>query len=383
LLLSPLAFFVFLLSVRYQKEEWVRSVLIFSILWLVGSWFWQIRGDLSVLNLMTGYHADGVWQFPFVGWILRVAYAAFYGASRDTYLALFEIVITLVIVNFAVFGLAKDYYEDVLDHAGKMEEARSLKRSGNRPQLVDVFTKLRKGKKVVVQGTYAESKAFLFKQIVNYRSTGINEYIGFLAPLALMVGLSIGYLVSMKGSEPSGWLFTFNGVIAYILLLTSTTSPISSELTLPYIYVLPGTFYKKILALNALPVLRFAVNVLLLNLSYTLMAKGDAKVWLTAVLLSLIIVSVYFELGNSVILGNVLIPSSLDRKIFYPLLIFVQVVVIVIPAGLIGGGLYWIFQSVVALELGIILANVGVGLLLLGFSDKLFVYIEMKEFSDS
>lgn len=383
LLLSPLAFLVFLLSVRYQKAKWVVSVLTCSLAWLVGSWIWQVRGDLSILNLITGYLAGGVWQFPVLGWILRVAYAAFYGASLDTYLALTGIVVTLGIVNFAVFGLAKDYYEDVLDHAAKIEEARSLKRSGRRPQLADTFAKLRSKKMVAVQGTYAESKAFLFKQIVNYRSTGFNEYLGILAPLAILAGVSGGYLVSQRGSDPSGLLFTFNGAIAYILLLTSTTSPVNSELALPYIYVLPGTFYKKILALNALPMVRFFINVLLLNLSYTLMAKGDAKVWITAVALSLIMVTTYFELGNSLILGNVLLPSSLDRKLFFPVLIFMQILIIVIPAGLIGGSLYLIFKSALAFELGVILANVGMGLLLLGFSDKLFAYIEMQEFSDS
>jgi len=383
LLLSPLAFLVFLLSVRYQKGGWAISILTGSVVWLVGSWLWQVRGDLSFLHIMTGYQAGGVWQFPVVGWILQVAYAAFYGASLNTYIALFAIFITLGIVNFAVYGLAKDYYEDVLDHAAKMDEARSLKSSGRRPQLSEAFVKLRRGKQIVVQGAYAESKAFLFKQIVNYRSTGFNEYLGFLAPLALLAGISIGFMTSQKGNDPTGGLFTFNGVIAYMLLLTNTAGPVSAELALPYLYVLPGTFYKKILALNALPMVRFAINVLLLNLSYTVMAKGDMKVWITAVALSLIVVSTYFELGSSVILGNVLIPSSLDRKIFYPLLLFVQVLIIAIPAGLIAGGFYWIFGSEIAVELGIILANIGIGSLLLGFSDKLFAHIEMTEYSDS
>ena len=383
LLLSPLAFLVFLLSVRYQKGRWTVGILTCSVVWLVGSWLWQVRGDLSFLHLMTGYQAGGVWQFPVVGWILQVAYAAFYGASRYTYIALLGIILTLGFVNFVVYGLAKDYYEDVLDYAAKIEEARSLKRSGRRPQLSDAFAKLGGEKKIAVQGSYAESKAFLFKQIVNYRSTGFNEYFGYLAPLALLAGVVIGFMASGRGNDPSGLMFTFNGVIAYMLLLTSTASPVSAELALPYIYVLPGTFYKKILALNALPMVRFAINVLLLNLSYTFMVKGEMKLWITAVAISLIVVSTYFELGNSLILGNVLLPSSLDRKIFYPLLIFVQVLVIAIPAGLIGGIFYWIFKSSIAFELGVILANVGIGLLLLGFSDKLFAYIEMQEFSDS
>ncbi|MHB8124571.1 MAG: putative ABC exporter domain-containing protein [Desulfitobacteriaceae bacterium] len=383
LILSPLAFLVFLLSVRYQKEGWVRSVLVCSILWLVGSWLWQVRGSSSVQDLLIGYQAVGIWQFPVVGWILRLAYAGFNGASSDTYWGLLGIVLTLGLVNVAVYWLAKDYYEDVLGHAEKMFEARKRAKSG-RPQFSEVFAKFSRKNKVAVKGTYAGSRAFLFKQIVNYRSTGFNEYLGMLAPLALVAGLVIGLLISSKSMmDPSSGLFTINGIIVYMLILTSSASPISAELALPYIYVLPGTFYKKVLALNVLPVLRFAINIFLINLSYTLMAKGDEKVWVMAVIISLMVITIYFELGNSLIVGNVLLPSALDRKIFYPLMLMIQILVIVIPAGVIGGGLYLIFRSELALELGIIVANVGVGFLLLRFSGKLFSYIEMREFSDS
>jgi len=382
-IISPLAFLVFLLSVRYQRQGRVQSVLIGSVVWLVGSWLWQVRGSNSVLDLLTGYQAVGIWQFPVVGWILRLAYAGFNGANSATYWGLLGMVLTLIFVNVAVYRLAKDYYEDVLGHAEKMDKARKQARNG-RPQFSEAFAKLSRKNKVAVQGTYLESKAFLFKQIVSYRSTGFNEYIGRLALVALAAGLIVGFLVSQKGiMGPSMGLFTINGGIAYILILSSSASPVSAELALPYIYVLPGTFYKKVLALNALPVLRFALNIFLMNLTYTLMAKGDMKLWVTAVTISLIMITLHFAMSNSVIIGNVLLPSALDRKIFYPLMLMIQILVIVIPAGLIGGGLYLIFRSELALELGIIVANVGVGFLLLGFSEKLFSYIEMREYSDS
>jgi len=292
------------------------------------------------------------------------------------------LVLTLSLVTVAVYWLARDYYEDVLGRAEKMSAARKRKMSG-RPRVFELFAKSGGAKTVTVKGMYAGSRAFLFRQIVNYRSTGFNEYLGKLAPLALAAGLLIGFFISFKSMmDPSSGLFMINGIIAYILILTTSTSSISVELALPYIYVLPGTFSKKVLALNTLPVLRFAVNIFLLNLSYALMVKGDGKIWATSVIISLIMITVYFELLNSIILGNVLLPSSLDRKIFYPLLLFIQFLVIAIPAGIIGGCLYLSFRSELALGLGIIAANVGVGFLLLGFSGKMFSYIEMREFDD-
>lgn len=382
LLLSPLAFFVFLLSVRYQKETWMRTILTGAVLWLAGSWLWQVKGGSNFLDLLTGYQAAGIWHFPVIGWILRLAYAGFYGAGSDTYRGLLWLVLTLILVMIAVYWLAKDYYEDVLGRAEKMSAARKRKMSG-RPRVSELFAKSGGAKTVTVKGTYAGSRAFLFKQIVNYRSTGFNEYLGKLAPLALAAGLLTGFFISFKSMmDPSSGLYIINGMIAYILILTTSTSSISAELALPYIYVLPGTFLKKVVALNTLPILRFAVNIFLLNLSYTLMAKGDGKIWATSLIISLIMITIYFELLNSVIVGNVLLPSSLDRKVFYPLLLLIQFLVIAVPAGIIGGGLYLAFRSVLALALGIIVANVGVGFLLLAFSGKMFSYIEMREFDD-
>ncbi|HZK56138.1 MAG TPA: putative ABC exporter domain-containing protein [Desulfosporosinus sp.] len=383
LIISPLAFLVFLLSVRRQRQGSVRSVLIGLVVWLVGSWLWQVRGSNSVVDLLTGYQAAGIWQFPVVGWILRLADAGFSGASDETYGCLLGIALTLVFVNVTVYRLAKDYYEDVLGHSEKMDAAKKQARSG-RPQLSQAFAKLGGKNKVSVQGTYPESKAFLFKQIVSYRSTGFNEYLGWLTPLALAAGLVVGFLVSQKGiMDPAMGLFAMNGGIVYILILTSSVTPVNAELGLPYIYVLPGTFQKKVLALNALPVLRFSLNMFLLNLSYTFLANSGMQGWGTAVTISLMMITLHFALSNSVIIGNVLLPSALDRKIFYPLMIMIQMLVIIIPAGLIGGGMYLIFRSQLALELGIIVANVGVGFLLLRFSEKLFSYIEMREYSDS
>lgn len=232
LIISPLAFLVFLLSVRYQRRGRVLSVLIASVVWLVGSWLWQVRGSNSLLDLVTGYQAVAIWEFPVVGWILRLAYAGFNGANIATYWGLLGMVVTLVFVNVAVYRLAKDYYEDVLGHAEKVDEARKRARSG-RPQFSEAFAKYGKKNKVAVQGTYIESKAFLFKQIVSYRSTGFNEYLGWLTPLALAAGLVFGFLVSQKGiMNPSSGLFMINGALVYILILTSSNSPVSAELAI-------------------------------------------------------------------------------------------------------------------------------------------------------
>ncbi len=104
--------------------------------------------------------------------------------------------------------------------------------------------------------------------------------------------------------------------------------------------------------------------------------------WSTAVLISLIMISIYIVQGNMVALSYVLLPSSLDRKLFYPLLIFVQLLLVLIPAALAGGVIFLLSHNQVFAGLGIIGANIGVAALLLFLSEKIVYYIEMREFSN-
>jgi hypothetical protein len=49
-----------------------------------------------------------------------------------------------------------------------------------------------------------------------------------------------------------GLLYAQNGIIAYLLFFRNFSGPLSEELALPYIYTLPGTFFRKTLAVNTL-----------------------------------------------------------------------------------------------------------------------------------
>ncbi|KLU61825.1 hypothetical protein CEB3_c17430 [Peptococcaceae bacterium CEB3] len=389
LLISPLSFLIFLLSVRYRKVAFVRAVLAVSAAWLVGSWLWQAGQSPTIQGLLTGYLAPGFWNFPVIGWVLQLAHAAFWGAGSSTGVVLVWALVFLAGVNFLVYRLAKDYYEDVLDYAALVEDRRERKRKGTLN--LEGLTKLQRHKKVVVKGYYVESKAFLFKEIVHYRRTGFNEYLGYATVLAVLAGLAVGAFALKTGMGVWPGFFMMNGIVVYLQLLRGAQGPLGAELSLPYFYTLPGTFLRKTLAVNLLPTLRFTLNVLLLNLSYALLVglshvsgpggpPPGIQPWLTGVFFALVVASVYFEQGNTIVLGHVLLPSDLDRKIFYPLFIFVQILVVLIPAGLVGGVFWLVTRSTVLAVVGIIGANLGMGILLLFLSGRIFGYVEMREF---
>jgi hypothetical protein len=383
--ISPLSFLVFLLSVRYQKVILVRSLIIGAIIWLSGNWLWQVGKDFTPLSLLSGFLAPGVWHFPVIGWVVQLTYAAFFGANPATYIALGLLLLTIVIINLLVYRSASDYYEDVIDYAAKVENIREKKRSGsfNKFELVSPsrVTRVNK-KKVVIRGNYPASRAFLFKQLVHYRRSSLNEYVGYLTPIAVIAGVAAGWVFANKtGMDILEGFLIINGVIVYLLMFRGIQSPVGLELSFPYIYTLPGTFLGKIAAINLLPTLRFAVNILLVNLSYAFMFGGATAPW-TAVFISLIVVCIYIEQSNIMVLSYLLLPSSLDRKLFYPLAVFIQLLSVLIPSAL-GGGLLFLFShSVLLAGLGIMLANIGVGVLFLVLSEKIVCHIEMREFSN-
>ncbi|KJS18413.1 MAG: hypothetical protein VR69_00900 [Peptococcaceae bacterium BRH_c4b] len=396
LLLTPFSFLIFLVSVRYQKERWVRAVLLFSVIWLIFNWLKYAQGDIFTLNVLSGYKAPEIINFPLFGWILQLARAAFFGAAPVTYTAIFLVALTALAANLLVFALARDYYEDVIEQSERLETIRAAKRSGKLQEIfipllsnsdkTGLWTRFLGRKRVTVERRFPGSWAFMFNQVVKYRRTGINEYVGYLAPLSIITGLVIGFIALRNGhSAEHALLYAQNGIIAYLLFLRSFSGPVSEELALPYIYTLPGTFFQKTLAVNALPTLRFGLNVFLLNMSYAMIIHlhtKNAGIFIPALLLSLLITSFYLEQSNIIALAHVLLPSSMDRKLFYPLLLFVELLLVGIPALIAGGLAAWLTHSEWFTAIAVFIANTAMGIVLLLFSDKIFSYLEMREFSE-
>ena len=341
--------------------------------------------------------APGILNFPLFGWILQLARAAFFGAAPVTYMAFFLVALTAMAANLLVFSLARDYYEDVIEFAERMETIRVSKRGGKMQGIftpilsnsdkTGLWTRFLYRKRVRVERRFLGSWAFMFNQVVKYRRTGINEYVGYLAPLAVITGLVTGFIALHNGQAGDhGLLYAQNGIIAYFLLfMCSFSGPLSEELALPYIYTLPGTFFRKALAVNTLPILRFGLNVFLLNLSYAMIVHfhtNDAGIFMSAVLLSLLVTSLYLEQSNIIALAHVLLPSSIDRKFFYPLMLMVEILLVGIPALIAGGLAAWLTHSEWFAGIAVLAANTAMGMVLLFFSDKLFPCLEMREFSE-
>ncbi|WP_425804111.1 putative ABC exporter domain-containing protein [Desulfitobacterium sp. Sab5] len=395
LIVTPLSFLVFLFSVRYGQRVWVSLMLFVSALWMAGSWLWVVRKHLFSLGVLLGYRAGGVSNFPILGWIIQLASAAFFGITFWTWLALCGIILTLFLVNIALFKLAEDYYEDVEGYTETMANIREAKRKGKVQGLYwgrtaeNSESKLRWRRfirrNVIVQGNYPEGWAFLYKQMVKYSRTSITPYFGFVTFLSGLAGILYGLIALHKGTESVFFLlYGMNGVIAYLMFFRTFAGPTSEELSLPYIYTLPGTFLKKGLAINILPTLRFILNILLLNLSYLLIVQriySSASLWFGALFSLLLVTSFYFAQSNTLILGYVILPSSLERKLFYPLLIFSEVLLIGVPAFVIAGIVGLLTKNIWATGTAVIVSNIGVGFLILLLSDTIFSHLEMREYN--
>lgn len=393
LLLTPVSFLIFLVSARYHKERWIRGILLFSVAWLLFCWLNYAQWDIFSLNVLLGYQAPGILNFPLFGWILQFARAAFFGAAPFTYTAIFLVALTALVANLLIFALARDYYEDVIELAERLDTLRAAKRDGKMQGVFipihfssakTVWTRFLDRKRVTVERRFPGSWAFMFNQVVKYRRTGINEYVGYLAPLLVITGFVVGFISLHNGqSGDHNLLYAQNGILAYLLFMRNFSGPLSEELALPYIYTLPGTFFQKALAVNTLPTLRLGLNVFSLNLSYAMIVyvhTKDAGIFIPAVLLSLLLTSFYLEQSNIIALAHVLLPSSIDRKLFYPLMLFVELLLVGIPALIAGGLAAWLTQSELFTEIAVLAANMAMGILLLIFSNIIFRYLEMREF---
>jgi hypothetical protein len=63
-------------------------------------------------------------------------------------------------------------------------------------------------------------------------------------------------------------------------------------------------------------------------------------------------------------------------------MLFVEILLVGIPALIAGGLAVWLTHSEWFAEIAVFAVNTAVGMVLLLFSDKIFPYLEMREFSE-
>jgi len=204
--------------------------------------------------------------------------------------------------------------------------------------------------------------------------TDLHRYFGFLTIAALAIGLMVGF---MAGKFPAGVipLYVANGIAAYMIFIFSAWQNRFTEWGKPYIYLMPGSPFRKIIAVNLHDIIRMTINALVLNIALSVWIKAELITMATMVLF---VISFYIFNLLSGFITRALFPDAIDQKALFPLFMMLQIILLLLPGLAAGGIMAFIFRTPLAFFQGIVLLNAVIIIILLALSSKIYNYLEWR-----
>ncbi|MTI65788.1 MAG: hypothetical protein FH753_04220 [Firmicutes bacterium] len=370
LLIEPLKFLMFTLITKYKIESFL-SKMIYSLLGLIIVYiiYHLVKAEDLLKGIIKAMNAYYINYIPIIGWAKSAFMTAIYGYSSWSLIALILQFTLLALLVFISYNTANDYYEDVLSATNKRELRKKRKKGLKKRKNFFLFTK--KGK-VNVKSKRKGPWAFMWRAKVYYKRTDIHPYFSILTIFSLIVGLTVGYFTrNTEGIIP---MYIANGVIAYIMFLMSSVYVSNHELTKPYIYLIPGTYIEKIIAMNLVDIIRMTVNAFMLNIALGLTIKASL---VTIISLGLFLTSFYILTVFANFLVRIIFPNTIDHKTLFPLFFMLQILLMLIPGAIIGG-IVATLTNALGFFIGVTVTNFIIVAILILLSSNIFERLEWK-----
>lgn len=345
LTLTPIGFLVYSISMKFNAKEKIKYFLNGLVAVIIGFGMYFMYKEKSIFGLFD-YFNSNTWNYvPIVGPSKQLILSYFTGVTQyNIEFTVIQIVAIAVITLISVY-FATDYYEEAINYAEKMILIKNKTKRGN--YYVEYTEKQLIKKKKNINVTFAPKGPWAYiwlKMTENKREMG-SIYFNYYNLAILVVSIAFGHF--LPKNDPT-IIFALAFVYAYIGWLTSFISAISGELSKMYIYIIPGEGIEKLIAVNAVPILKSFITALLLIIPASILIKCGILNALTAILFIL----GFTTLANfSSLFLNTLLPSKSDLKAVLPLFKLFAFVIILVPVG------------AVSIPLGIVTKNMMIGVL--------------------
>jgi len=373
LVIAPLNFLLFSLGSKYgiqtKLQQGITVLAAGFGLYLAGTAI--AAGDVW-LGLLRGLNAPFFTYLPVVGWSKAMFMTAITGYQPFSSLALLLQAVFLAVCISLAYYAADDYYEDV-QKATEKRNLRKKRKEGSEKTRHSSFQLIR-GKRVNVGKAGTGPWAMFWRSRVEYSRTDLHPYGGIWTLLFFLVGTVAG-LAGAKYAAGLLPLYLANGITAYMLFVFAAANAGQHELTKPYIYLIPGTNWLKIVSSNLTEIIRMGANILALNIPLGILLRVSPGI--TALMAGFVLSFYVLNLLANYLI-RILFPNALDQKALFPLFLMLQILLLVLPGLIVGGIAAAIFRNPLLIFVGIAAVNlVMIGLLLL-LSDALFARLEWR-----
>ncbi|MTI46360.1 MAG: hypothetical protein FH761_00855 [Firmicutes bacterium] len=372
IVIEPLRFLIFSIGTKYRIQSVIQNI----IYGFIGAFIIFILGNMLyygniIDGVLKGLNSPIINFLPLIGWSKIIFMVPIAGFNTYTIIAMALEILLIVLCVFLAYYTADDYYEDVIGITQTRTMRKRNKKIGN-TKTPRFF--VRKDKDIKVRGKRKGPMALFWKSKIQYQRTDLNVYFSMFTVILLVIAIVIGIIASKNGAG-SFIMYIANGFLAYMIFIFSATTVANHELSKPYIYLIPGTTFKKIFAVHAIDVIRMLINAIVFNIALGILVKGSI---FTIIMFSIFIVSFYILNLSSNFIVRVLFPSKLDQKVLTLFFLMIQFLFIILPGGIVGAISVLLFHSGFAFFVGVSVVNIIEITILLLLSNLIFSNMEWR-----
>lgn len=369
----PFTFLSFILSSRFGLKRWLQYFLYGLVFLVLGGMVYGVYIHQDFLSgLLWAFNHPWFSYIPIIGWSAELIDVIVFGKTMLSNIFLVLELLSIGIIYFLAVYLAEDYYEDALPAAQKVASIRKQAKEKGGSFDVSVGHSKKKVRSVKVTSVGQGPWAFLWMQLVSQKRASGSLLFQWKNLGLLAFSIAFGMLMSDKTAAT---FYGLSGGIAYLIFIFSFAISLDSELKRKYIFVLPGEPWKKILALNILPILKITIFIGCALLPTAMIFQVPIYAFFAGLLfpVSMVLLNLF-----STVIIHVLIPSGFDQKAFYPLIRVFSFIVFLIPPAIAGVSIGIYTSSVALAFFSISIINGFISALCLGLTNWAFKRLEVR-----
>lgn len=359
ILQNSLIFFIYTLSNKFNLGKLIKYCVLGFLGVIISCILYNIVNSKNILDaLIKTLNGQFFSDIPIVGWLRDMIIAPLIFNKAPLVQTISLIIITAAILFSAIY-FADDYYEEAGECVKYYEKIQDTSSRDTVYDLVDNLDTSKKSKSVKNFNTkeFTGPWAFIWKSsIINKRTAKNGKLIGYA--LALIVSIIMCYF--LRGKE-------FNSFYPLFVLIflqgavgaSKISSPLKYEIKKQYIFLLPGSAAKKLLAIHVKPMINNLLTDTLMLLPLLFFTKTSVLqllfLWLTAVTsigicyFSIVVVVLITPPSDSG--KNSIISTALSYLMFVPSTVVTVLMAIYLKNAILALSMFTIISTVIIIVL--------------------------------
>ncbi|MGB3927203.1 MAG: putative ABC exporter domain-containing protein [Caldicoprobacterales bacterium] len=315
-------------SKKPEREYWVKRIIYGLVIAFILPILVKTIETQNILKSIVAWLSNDYLKYiPIIGWFREMLMGIYTGINTEilVYIALNLIIATAAFIK--IYRMDTEFYEKVIAGTELRELTYEAAKKG---RAINTNTRV-KYRKVKAKFTLEGSLAIFEKQILEKRKKGF-----WLLPTRTII-LTLGAVIAAVSTpfDSMELMLGILGVAAYLMLILDMVAVWERDISRHYIYLIPATPFKKMLASTLVEVINITIEGILIFGIVGMILKVALPVVLSSILAyaTLGIVFIYSDIVVRRMYGK--IHGGILREFFRVFVLILIILFVVTPAAIL------------------------------------------------